>query len=458
MLKPSLEPSRLSRGERADSAPLTDSTTWPSCLVSRRCIPRTSTSPGRLAGSATDSVHRLGHGRRGRRRRSPSRSADWAVWPCSTWRACRRATSDPDELLAEIAPGVPRETSPRSCSACIRRPFATSWSRGAWPRSRPAASQPPCRRRPALAQRLGQIAAEAGADLFVVQSTVTSRRFRSRDGNASVAGLHALLSRSADPGGRRQLRQLRGGARADGDRHRRAAGGRRTGRGVHQPRGAGDRRAAGHRDDGLRGRARRLCARTGRYVPIITDGGMRTGGDVCKAIASGADAVMIGSPFAQTVEAPGRGHHWGMATPHAGLPRGTRIKVGVQRHAGADAVRTNQPETNGTQNLVGALRTCMGVCGAATLREMHEVEMVIAPAIKTEGKSWQLSRGDRRGALRAASRRDVRRRRSRHLPGDCRGRPRQRRGLRSRRRPPDEQPERDRDVSRSSISARSTAS
>jgi IMP dehydrogenase len=117
---------------------------------------------------------------------------------------------------------------------------------------------------------------------------------------------------------------------------------------------------------------------------------MRTGGDVCKAFASGADAVMIGSPFAQTAEAPGRGHHWGMAAPHAGLPRGTRIKVGVggsleQILFGPTSL------TNGTQNLVGALRTCMGVVGAATIQEMHQAEMVIAPAIKTEGKSWQLA-------------------------------------------------------------------
>ncbi|HYR16049.1 MAG TPA: hypothetical protein VEQ67_17810, partial [Mycobacterium sp.] len=96
------------------------------------------------------------------------------------------------------------------------------------------------------------------------------------------------------------------------------------------------------------------------------------------------------SPFAQTAEAPGRGHHWGMAAPHAGLPRGTRIKVGVggsleQILFGPTSL------TNGTQNLVGALRTCMGVVGAATIQEMHQAEMVIAPAIKTEGKSWQLA-------------------------------------------------------------------
>jgi IMP dehydrogenase len=129
---------------------------------------------------------------------------------------------------------------------------------------------------------------------------------------------------------------------------------------------------------------------TGRYVAIITDGGMRTGGDVCKAIASGADAVMIGSPFAQTAEAPGRGNHWGMATPHGALPRGTRIKVGVSGTL-EQILFGPTSRTDGTQNLVGALKTCMGVCGAVTISEMHEVEMVIAPSIKTEGKLWQLA-------------------------------------------------------------------
>jgi IMP dehydrogenase len=117
---------------------------------------------------------------------------------------------------------------------------------------------------------------------------------------------------------------------------------------------------------------------------------MRTGGDVCKAIASGADAVMLGSPFAQTREAPGAGHHWGMATPHGALPRGTRIRVGVGGTL-EQVLFGPTSRTDGTHNLVGALRTCMGVCGAMTIQEMHEVEMVIAPAIKTEGKLWQLA-------------------------------------------------------------------
>jgi IMP dehydrogenase len=226
-------------------------------------------------------------------------------------------------------------------------------------------------------------------DVFVVQSTVTSRRFRSHRGAPPLdfarfcaqmrapvvvgncvsftaalelmeTGIAGLLV-GVGPGAACTSREV-------------------LGIGVPQVTATLDCAAA--RDHFLQ--------RTGRYVPVITDGGMRTGGDVCKAFASGADAVMIGSPFAQAQEAPGRGHHWGMATPHAGLPRGTRIKVGV--NGGLEQILFGPTSlTNGTQNLVGALRTCMGVCGAATIREMHEVDMVIAPAIKTEGKSWQLA-------------------------------------------------------------------
>jgi len=128
----------------------------------------------------------------------------------------------------------------------------------------------------------------------------------------------------------------------------------------------------------------------GRYVAIITDGGIRRGGDMCKAFVAGADAVMLGSVFAQTKEAPGLGYEWGMSQPHAALPRGTRIKVGTtgtleQILFGPTSV------TDGSQNLLGALRTVMGVCGASTIKEMHQAEMVIAPAITSEGKSWQLA-------------------------------------------------------------------
>ncbi len=129
---------------------------------------------------------------------------------------------------------------------------------------------------------------------------------------------------------------------------------------------------------------------SGKYIPIITDGGLRKGGDICKAFAAGTDAVMIGSPIAQTQEAPGRGYHWGMSHPHPALPRGTRIKVGTNTTLekllfGPTSV------VHGTENFVGALRTAMGFCGAANIKEMHNAEMVIAPSIVTEGKSYQMT-------------------------------------------------------------------
>jgi len=129
---------------------------------------------------------------------------------------------------------------------------------------------------------------------------------------------------------------------------------------------------------------------SGRYVPVITDGGFRKGGELCKAFVAGADAVMLGSVFAQTKEAPGRGYHWGMSHPHPALPRGTRIKVGTT--ASLEQILFGPTSvTDGSQNLVGALRTAMGVCGASNIKEMQKTEMVIAPSIITEGKSWQLS-------------------------------------------------------------------
>jgi IMP dehydrogenase len=241
---------------------------------------------------------------------------------------------------------------------------------------------------PANAERLGPLAAEAGVDVFVVQSTVTTARYRSVSGaqlsfsrfcremptpvvvgncvsfqaatELMETGIDGLLV-GVGPGAACTSREV-------------------LGIGVPQITATMDCAAA--RDAFLR--------ETGRYVPIITDGGMRTGGDVCKAVAAGADAVMLGSPLAQCEEAPGGGHHWGMATPHGALPRGTRIRVGV-RSTLERTLFGPTSRTDGTENLIGALKTCMGVCGASNLREMQQADLVVAPAIKTEGKLWQLS-------------------------------------------------------------------
>jgi IMP dehydrogenase len=294
----------------------------------------------------------------------------------------------PEDTLAEIA-RAPRETVTELMQRLYQAPIRDDLVARRVQEIKAAGIDAAVSSTPSLAERLGPIVAEAGANIFVVQSTVTSRRFRSHNGNAPLdftrfcrsLGLPVVVGNCVGFGAALELMETGIAGLLVGVGPGAACTSREVlGIGVPQVTATMDCAAA--RDA--------FYARTGRYVPVVTDGGMRTGGDVCKAFASGADAVMIGSPFAQATEAPGRGHHWGMATPHAGLPRGTRIKVGVggsleQILFGPTSL------TNGTQNLVGALRTCMGVCGAATLQEMHEVQMVIAPAIKTEGKSWQLS-------------------------------------------------------------------
>ncbi|MCU0534158.1 MAG: GuaB3 family IMP dehydrogenase-related protein [Hydrococcus sp. Prado102] len=127
---------------------------------------------------------------------------------------------------------------------------------------------------------------------------------------------------------------------------------------------------------------------TGKYVSVIADGGIITGGDICKCIACGADAVMIGSPIARAAEAPGRGYHWGMATPSPVLPRGTRINVGTTGTIEEILVGPAKLD-DGTHNLLGALKTSMGTLGAKNIKEMQQVEVVIAPSLLTEGKVYQ---------------------------------------------------------------------
>ncbi len=131
---------------------------------------------------------------------------------------------------------------------------------------------------------------------------------------------------------------------------------------------------------------------TGKYVNIIADGGMRTGGDISKAIACGADAVMLGSPIASTKEAPGLGYHWGMATFHPELPRGTRVKTD-QRWTLEEILVGPAHENDGTVNLFGALRMSMATCGYENIKDFQRAEVMLAPALRTEGKQLQYQQG-----------------------------------------------------------------
>ncbi|HEU5060953.1 MAG TPA: GuaB3 family IMP dehydrogenase-related protein [Kofleriaceae bacterium] len=241
---------------------------------------------------------------------------------------------------------------------------------------------------PAAAWHHAELAAEAGADLFLVQSQVSSARHISTSTRvlslADLTGslkLPVLVGNTVSGDAAYQLMQQGAAAVLVGVGPGAACTTREV-LGIGVPQVSATLEVAAARD--------RYLADTGRYVPIITDGGMKSGGDIAKAIASGADAVMLGSPFAGALEAPGRGFNWGMAAPSATLPRGTRIRIG-ERLPLERILFGPSSTTHGTQNLVGALRQSMASLGARSIREMHQVEMVIAPSIVTEGKSWQLA-------------------------------------------------------------------
>jgi len=141
---------------------------------------------------------------------------------------------------------------------------------------------------------------------------------------------------------------------------------------------------------------------TGEYVKVIADGGMRNGGDVSKAIACGADAVMIGSPLARAYEAPGRGFHWGMATFHPSLPRGARVKT-TQNGTLEQILLGPAHENDGTFNLMGSLRTSMATCGYEDIPAFHKAEVMVAPALQSEGKQLQREQEVGMGATSAAA-------------------------------------------------------
>ena len=239
---------------------------------------------------------------------------------------------------------------------------------------------------PANTKRLAPIAKDAGMDILVVQSTVTTARHISKSYRGLI--LPELCQHMSLPvivgnccSYDTALELMRTGI--DGILVGVGPGAACTTReviGIGVPQITATIDCAAARETYLK--------ESGRYVSVITDGGIRTGGDLCKAFAAGADAVMIGSPLAQAAEAPGKGYHWGMSHSHPALPRGTRVTVGTAAPL-AQILLGPTSVTDGTQNLVGALRTGMGVCSARTIREMHKVKMVIAPSIKTEGKHFQ---------------------------------------------------------------------
>jgi IMP dehydrogenase len=241
---------------------------------------------------------------------------------------------------------------------------------------------------PANTKKFAPLAVEAGVDILVVQSTVTSARHISKSQRGLIFAelckslpIPVVVGNCVSYSATLELMKTGVAAVLVGVGPG-AACTSRTVLGVGVPQITATIDCAAAREEYRR--------ESGKYVPIITDGGFRNGGDVCKAIVAGADGVMLGSLFAMAREAPGHGYHWGMATPHASLPRGTRIKVGVQ--ASLERILFGPTSlTNGSQNLVGALRTCMGVCGSRTIADMQKAEMVIAPSITTEGKSWQIS-------------------------------------------------------------------
>ncbi len=240
---------------------------------------------------------------------------------------------------------------------------------------------------PAHAERFAKLAVSAGADMFIVQSTVTTTQHITKEYKSldlykfcKSVKIPVILGNFVTYETTVELMETGAAGLLIGVGPGAACTTRGVlGIGVPQVTATVD--ASSARDFYFK--------RTGKYVPIITDGGINRVGDICKAFACCADAVMIGSSFARATEAPGRGYHWGMATSHMNLPRGTRIYVGTTGSL-KEILFGPARVDDGSQNLMGALKTSMGSLGVSNIKEMHDVEIIIAPSIQTEGKIFQV--------------------------------------------------------------------
>ncbi|MDD5567816.1 MAG: GuaB3 family IMP dehydrogenase-related protein [Candidatus Omnitrophica bacterium] len=293
---------------------------------------------------------------------------------------------NPEKVLAEIAQATPQKATQliQSLYTCPINEKLIS-KRVSEIKKKKAIAVVSCI--PANAERFSKLAIAAGADIFVVQSTVTTTRHIAKEYKTldlykfcKSTKIPVILGNCVTYETTVELMETGASGLLIGVGPGAACTTRGVlGIGVPQVTATVD--AAGARDF--------YYKRTGKYIPIITDGGMNRGGDICKAFACGADAVMIGSSFARAQEAPGGGYHWGMATSHVNLPRGTRIQVGTTGSL-KEILFGPARVDDGSQNLMGALKTSMGSLGAANLKEMHDVEIIIAPSIQTEGKIFQV--------------------------------------------------------------------
>ncbi len=295
---------------------------------------------------------------------------------------------DPTDALRAIA-SAPRESVTEVLQRVYASPFREELVARRVQETKAAGAVAAVSITPQNAKRIAPLAVEAGADIIVVQSTVTTARHISNSFSGlrlneltRQIGVPMLVGNTVTASASMELMEQG----VDGVLVGVGPGAACTTRdvtGVGVPQVSATLEVAAARDE--------FYARTGKYVVVITDGGIRIGGDLCKAIAAGADAVMIGTPFAQTEEAPGSGYNWGMASPHPALPRGARIQVGAQ--ASLEQVLFGPSRrTDGAHNLVGALQICMSMVGAQTIDEFHErAELVVAPTIATEGKIFQRS-------------------------------------------------------------------